>query len=273
MDSLEYWNMRAESFGGTNAQTHASGCTKGYMPRFIELLALEDGQSVFDMGCATGTLAAPLAREGHSICARDFSPRMIDRLQQITRDENLPIDAAVMAWEDDWAECGIEAGSYDVAVASRSLPYRPDELRKALADLDQVARVKCDVTVSASTAPAYDARLCAHLGREIPVPKNHVRVIDVLAEMGRLPTLSYIPFHRPMRFTDRDMAYLELRKLAGREELDAREEEQFERYAAEHFTVSDEDGQIVYQLDYRLDVQWAFISWTTNQANVLERGR
>ena len=101
MDSLEYWNMRAESFGGTNAQTHASGCTKGYMPRFIELLALEDGQSVFDMGCATGTLAAPLAREGHSICARDFSPRMIDRLQQITRDENLPIDAAVMAWEDD----------------------------------------------------------------------------------------------------------------------------------------------------------------------------
>lgn len=263
MDSLDYWNMRAESFGGMNAQAHATGCAKGYMPRFIEKLALAEGQSVFDMGCATGTLAAPLARAGHAVTARDFSPRMIERLQQIVHDEGLPIDAAIMAWEDDWAACGIEANSVDVAVASRSLPYRPDELRKALMDLDRVARVRCAVTVSASTAPAFDARLCAHLGREVPVPKNHVRVIDVLAEMGRLPTLSYIPFHRPMRFSDKDMAYLELRKLAGKEELDGREEEMFKQYAGEHFVVSDEDGRSVYQLDYRLDVQWAFISWAT----------
>ena len=272
MDSLEYWNKRAESFGGVNAQAHASGCAKGYMPRFIELLALEGGQTVFDMGCATGTLAAPLARAGHSVCARDFSPRMIERLLLTVHDERLPIDAAIMAWEDDWAACGIEADSYDVAVASRSLPFECDEVRKALADLDRVARVRCAVTVSASTAPARDARLCAYLGREVPVPKNHVRVIDMLAEMGRLPTLSYIPFHRPMRFTDKDMAYLELRKLAGEEELDAYEKERFGRYAAEHFLVSEEDGQTVYQLDYRLDVQWAFISWPTSRVDALGRG-
>ena len=261
MGSLEYWNMRAETFGVMNAQTHATGCAKGYMPRFIELLALEEGQSVFDMGCATGTLAAPLARAGHSVCARDFSPRMIERLQQTVREERLPIDAAIMAWEDDWQACGIQANSCDVAVASRSLPYRLDEMRKALVDLDRTARERCAVTVSASTAPAYDAQLCACLGREVPVPKNHVRVIDALADMGRFPTLVYIPFHRPMRFTDKDMALLELRKLAGQDELDAREEELFERYADEHFVMSEQDGRTVYQLDYRLDVQWAFISW------------
>ena len=269
MESLEYWNMRAETFGGMNARAHVNmqgGCAKGYMPRFVELLALEEGQSVFDMGCATGTLAIPLARAGHSVAARDFSPRMIERLKRATGEEGLPIDAAIMAWEDDWAACGIAENSADVAVASRSLPYKQDELRKALRDLDRVARIKCAVTVSASTAPAYDERLCAHLGREVPAPKNHVHVIDALADMGRLPEMTYIPFERPMRFADKDMALLELRKLAGKEPLDAHEEELFQAYAAQHFLVQEGDeGQPIYQLDYRLDVAWAFIWWPTGE--------
>ena len=266
MDSLEYWNLRAETFGGMNARTHAGlqgGCAVGYMPRLIEKLALEDGQSVFDMGCANGTLAIPLARAGHVVTARDFSQRMIERLQAAAQAEEFPIDAALMAWEDDWEACGIHGKSADVAVASRSLPYREAELEDALCKLDRVARLKVAVTVSATSAPAYDERLCEYLGRDIPVPKGHVHVIDALAEMRRLPEVSYIPFERPMRFADKDMAWLELRKLAGEETLDAHEEELFERYAAEHFTVQEVDGQTVYQLDYCLDVEWAFICWPT----------
>ncbi|MBQ3302655.1 MAG: class I SAM-dependent methyltransferase [Eggerthellaceae bacterium] len=266
MDSLEYWNLRAETFGGMNSPAHAGsqgGCAAGYMPRLIEKLALEDGQSVFDMGCANGTLAIPLARAGHAVTARDFSPRMIARLQAAAQAEELPIDAALMAWEDDWEACGIHANSVDVAVASRSVPYCEAELADALRKLDRVARLKAAVTVSATSAPAYDERLCEHLGRDIPVPKGHVHVVDALAEMRRLPEVSYIPFERPMRFADKNMAWLELRKLAGEEELDAHEEGLFERYATEHFSVQEVDGQTVYQLDYRLDVEWAFICWRT----------
>jgi len=231
------------------------------MPRLIELLALEDGQSVFDMGCATGTLALPLARAGHTVCARDFSPRMIEKLQESTRAEDLPIDAAIMAWEDDWAACGIKPKSYDVAVASRSLPYKPGEMDAALAKLDMVAREKVAVTVSASVAPAFDARLLEHLGRDVPIPRGHVDVMAALAEMGRLPEVTYIPFERPMRFTDKDMAWLELRKLAGESPLDEHEESLFESYADEHFHIEQTDEGAVYQLDYRLDVAWAFICW------------
>ena len=264
MSSLEYWNLRAETFGGRKGMSKA---TNGYMPRFIEKLDLREGQSVFDMGCANGTLAIPLARAGHAVCARDFSPRMIELLCDRAQAESLPIDAQVMAWEDDWEACGIEENSCDVAVASRSLAVGPDMLPEALAKLDRVAREKVAVTVSASLAPAYDERLLKHLGREVPVPRSHVEVIDALAMMGRLPTLGYIPFERPMRFDNWDMAIFELRNFAGKEALDAREEALFEAYAVEHFKVEEgEDGATIYQLDYRLPVAWAFITWPTGEA-------
>lgn len=263
MDKREYWNMRADTFGGMKGMSKA---TKGYMPRFIEMLDLREGQSVFDMGCANGTLAIPLARAGHFVCARDFSPRMIELLNIHAQAENLPIDAQLMAWEDDWEACGIEENSCDVAVASRSLAVGPDMLLEALTKLDRVAREKVAVTVSASLAPAYDKRLLEYLGREVPIPRGHVEVIDALATMGRLPTLDYIPFERPMRFDNWDMAVLELRNFAGREEFDVREQELFEVYAREHFKVEeDEDGATVYQLDYKLPVAWAFITWPTRE--------
>ena len=259
-ESLEYWNKRAETIGGCASMRNKNG----YMPRLVDMLALEEGQTLFDMGCATGGLAVPLARAGHFVCARDFADRMIEKLQETVRSESLSIDAAVMAWEDDWDAAGIEPKSFDVAVASRSLPVKSDGVAEYLSKLDRVARVKAAVTVSASVPPAFDPRLLAHLGREVPSPRNHVEVIGALADLGRFPTIGYIPFERPMRFEDGDEALFELRRLAGREPFDAREEELFDRYAAQHFSVSELDGKTVYQLDYRIDVTWAYIEWATD---------
>ena len=259
-ESLEYWNKRAETIGACASMSSK----KGYMPRFIDMLALEEGQTLFDMGCATGGLAVPLAREGHFVCARDFSNRMIEKLQETVRAESLSIDAAVMAWEDDWEEAGIGRDSFDVAVASRSLPVKSGKVAECLEKLDGVARVKAAVTVSASVPPAFDERLLEHLGREVPSPHNHVEVMAALADMGRYPTVDYIPFERPMRFEDEETAYSELRRLAGRDSFDAREEELFERYAAAHYKVSEADGKTIYQLDYRLEVMWAYIEWATD---------
>ena len=263
MDSLEYWNLRADTFGAQcgNAQSKNS-----YMARFIDKLALEEGQSVFDIGCASGTLAIPLARAGHSICARDFSPRMIEKLQKRAEAESLTIDSAVMAWEDDWDAHGIGENSYDVAVASRSLMFKGSGPENALAKLDRVARVKAVVTVAASPAPAFDKRLLEHLGREIPASRNHIKVIAALTDMGRYPKLDHIPFERPMRFTDKEMAYYELRRLAGEAEFDEREEELFQHYADEHFKTEQNGDETIYQLDYRIPIDWAYIEWSTTDS-------
>ena len=260
VESLDYWNLRAETFGAQcgNAQSKAS-----YMARLIDKLALEEGQSVFDIGCASGTLAIPLARTGHPVCARDFSPRMIEKLQERAAAESLVIDSAVMAWEDDWEAFGITENSYDVAVASRSLMFKDAGPAESLAKLDRVARVKAAVTVAASPAPAFDKQLLEHLGREVPPSRNHIKVIAALTDMGRHPKLDYIPFERPMRFTDKEMAYYELRRLAGPQEFDEREEELFQRYADEHFMVEQQGDETIYQLNYRIPIDWAYIEWST----------
>ncbi|HJV01571.1 MAG TPA: methyltransferase domain-containing protein [Burkholderiaceae bacterium] len=50
---------------------------------------------VLDFGCGMGNLALHAARAGHEVQAYDASPAAIAHLQQVARDEGLPLQAAV----------------------------------------------------------------------------------------------------------------------------------------------------------------------------------
>ena len=64
-DSQAYWNKRAATF--------TRDATSDYERWLLDLLALEAGEEILDMGCATGTLAVPLARAGHRVHGCDFA--------------------------------------------------------------------------------------------------------------------------------------------------------------------------------------------------------
>ena len=64
-DSQAYWNKRAATF--------TRNATSDYERWLMDLLALTEGEEVLDMGCATGTLAVPLARAGHRVHGCDFA--------------------------------------------------------------------------------------------------------------------------------------------------------------------------------------------------------
>lgn len=250
--SLEYWNMRAETFG--------KACGKNrYAELFVEKLDLSGGESVFDMGCATGTLAIPLAQAGCQVTACDFSPKMIECLVARCAEEGVSVDAKVMAWEDDWDSFGIGENSFDVAIASRSIASQ--DLEACLSKLERIARERAAISVPATPVPAFDPKLCQALGRDVPRRRHDAEAFSALCERGRIPQVSYIPAPRPMGFADWGIAVFELRKLAGKEPLDERQERLFEEYAREHFERRSEDGVVRYVLDYPLTVQWAFISW------------
>ena len=51
-DSQTYWNKRAATF--------TRDATSDYERWLLDLLALEAGEEVLDMGCATGALAVPV---------------------------------------------------------------------------------------------------------------------------------------------------------------------------------------------------------------------
>jgi SAM-dependent methyltransferase len=61
------------------------------------------GGPVLDLGCATGRVAIPLARDGHEVWALDRSPAMLDELRERLRAEDPAVAARVHPVEGDLA--------------------------------------------------------------------------------------------------------------------------------------------------------------------------
>ena len=258
-DSQAYWNKRATTF--------TRDATSDYEHWLLDLLALEAGEEVLDMGCATGTLAVPLARAGHRVHGCDFAEAMLAILDERAAAENLPITSHLLAWEDDWEEAGLGENSVDVAFASRSL--MSGDVPACVRKLDAAARSRAAVVVPDSLLPSRDPRLLIYLGRSARRARIVRDVTRALASLGRIPVFATTRAFRPMRFSSFDEARADLRRLAGPEPFTAREQRLFDAYAAQHVVredVTDLSGATEERwiLDYKLSVTWVFIGWRTD---------
>ena len=258
-DSQAYWNKRATTF--------TRDATSDYERWLLDLLALEAGEEVLDMGCATGTLAVPLARAGQRVHGCDFAEAMLVILDERATAENLPITSHLLAWEDDWENAGLGENSVDVAFASRSL--MSGDVSACVRKLDAATRSRAAVVVPDSLLPSRDPRLLTYLGRTARPPRIVRDVTRALAAMGRTPVGARTQTFRPMRFSSVDEARADLRRLAGPEPFTAREHRLFDAYAAQHFvrraaeSPSGEPSEM-WVLDYKLSVTWVFIGWRTD---------
>ena len=258
-DSRAYWNKRAATF--------TRFATGEYEHWLMDLLALNPGEELLDMGCATGTLAVPLARAGHRVHGCDFAEAMLAILDERTAAENLPITSHLLAWEDDWDELGLGENSVDVAFASRSL--MSGNVFSAVHKLDAAARSRAAVVVPDSLLPSRDPRLLTYLGRSARHPRVVREVTRALTSLGRVPVFATTRTFRPMRFSSFDEARSDLRRLAGPEPFTAREQRLFDAYAEQHFVredaaTSSEKARERWLLDYPLPVTWVFIGWSTD---------
>lgn len=258
-DSQAYWNKRAATF--------TRDATVEYERWLLDLLALETGEEILDMGCATGTLAVPLARAGHRVHGCDFAEAMLAILDERTAAENLPITSHLLAWEDDWEEAGLGQNSVDVAFASRSL--MSGNVFSAVRKLDEAARSRAAVVVPDSLLPSRDPRLLTYLGRSARHPRVVREVTRALASLGRIPVFATTRTFRPMRFSSFDEARADLRRLAGPKPFTAREQRLFDAYAEQHFVREDAattsgKAEEHWVLDYPLPVTWVFIGWSTD---------
>ena len=258
-DSQAYWNKRAATF--------TRDATSDYERWLLDLLALETDDEVLDMGCATGTLAVPLARAGHRVHGCDFAEAMLAILDERAAAENLPITSHLLAWEDGWEEAGLGENSVDVAFASRSL--MSGDASACVRKLDAAARSRAAVVVPDSLLPSRDPRLLTYLGRAARRPSIVRDVTRALASLGRIPVFATTRTFRPMRFSSFDEARADLRRLAGPKPFTAREHRLFDAYATQHFvrraaeSPSGEPSEM-WVLDYKLPVTWVFIGWRTN---------
>ena len=164
------------------------------------------------MGCATGTLAVPLARAGHRVHGCDFAEAMLAILDERAAAENLPITSHLLAWEDNWEAAGFGPNSVDAVFASRSL--MSGDAFSAVRKLDSAARSRAAVVVPDSLLPSRDPRLLTYLGRSARHPRVVRDVTRALASLGRIPVFATTQTFRPMRFSSFDEARSDLRRPA-----------------------------------------------------------
>ena len=111
----EFWDKFAAPF----RKKPKDGKKDEYIEQFYELMEIRPGETIFDMGCASGTLAIPYALKGHEIYAADFSPAMLDVLMKSAEEEGVAekIHPIRLDWNEDWSLRDLPV--CDIAISSR----------------------------------------------------------------------------------------------------------------------------------------------------------
>lgn len=204
-DDANYWNKRAASY-----QVHDT--PDPYTLRFMDLLGVRPGESIFDMGCGTGSLSIPFAQSGHRVMAADFSEAMLDIVRARTAKYALTsVRTYKMSWSDNWQEQGICPHCADIALASRSIATA--DLRDALLRLSDVANRRVGITIATGSSPRTDERVLAAVGLDRMRGHDYLYAFQILTAEGILPELAYIKSEREDVFTSKEAAYVDLYRM------------------------------------------------------------
>lgn len=158
-----------------------------YSQNFLEKLALAPGQTVLDIGCGAGDMSLPIALQGHTVHALDFSAGMLERLTARARD--LQIETRITTYHLDWFADWQQVPVCDVVIASRSSLVA--DMGAALEKLHRHARQRVYVTYPAEAGLRAGPEFSnAHVGAGRIPP--YLYLAAILYQHGQWPELSYI---------------------------------------------------------------------------------
>lgn len=240
--TAEAWDSRAAEYAASH---RGAAGRSSYVDDFLALLDLRGARSVLDVGCGPGTLALPLAVRLDAVWALDYSPRMLQQLQQQAQARGVQnVHTVQRAWEDDWADVPV----CDVAIASRSTTV--DDLEAALLKLQAHARLRVALTYPVGGG-FVDPELLRLVGGGVPPVPDHLLLLGLLHRMGQVPTVALI--HTPSRLAGCDSFESFLQRLQwSTGELDS---------AARARVRSWFEADPVRALAGGAPMRWAFVQW------------
>lgn len=247
-------DRRAVEFSGHAVST-------GYVETFIKIMRPRRNWTVLDMGCGGGTVAVPLAKRVRWIAACDFSANMLDVLRKRCREKRISnVDVIHGSWEDDWPSIGI--GTYDVAIASRSLIG--GDVRGCIEKLLSAARKAVYISTIVGCGP-FDRRLFEATGREFRTGPDYIYYYNLLSEMGLRVNLVFIPEdHRSDWETLEDA--VDGQRWMFRENLTQEEEDRVRVFLERHLIKL--GGR--WRLPYTRQCAWAVLWWVNEDGDTAE---
>ena len=165
------WDKRAE-------QRDRWTLGSDYSRAFLARMDLAGARTVLDIGCGSGNLAIPLAKDVRKVIALDFSPEMLRLLKKNCREAGVTnVEPHRLAWEDSWK--GIP--KVDIAVCSRAMGGRG--LLASLKKMNRMARKRCYATIHAGGS-FLSGEILDLLDREVAPRPDYIYAVNLLYQMG-----------------------------------------------------------------------------------------
>ena len=175
----EHWDKEAPSFN--------DGVMKSaYARDFLSRVDFSGTSTLLDFACGAGALSIAAADKLERIYGFDFSPKMLEFAERNAQTYGAKnIKFAQKAFEDDWSDLP----ACDLVFASRCLEV--DDLKTALNKLLSKTKKALYITFKVSGS-FVDGDILDAIGREVQKRPDFVYLINILFQMGYLPSLSYI---------------------------------------------------------------------------------
>ena len=239
------WDKKARSFSSRNKSA-------AYVDLVLSHLPLKKSFTVLDIGSGPGTLAIPMAGRVKTVTAIDFSRGMLDTLEEIAREEDIGnINTVQCAWEDDWAEKGLQA--HDVAIASRSMGVK--DLVGALNKINSYGSRYIFLTDRIGSTP-FEAGAFEALGRPFSSGPDYIYTLNTLYTLGIHPNVTVLNLERDVEYASMAEAINSYSWMFH--DITAEEITALEKYLT---------GKIIHSENGRLTIrresppQWALIWW------------
>ena len=175
----EDWDKKAPSFN--------EGVMKSaYARDFLSRVDFSGASTLLDFACGAGALSIAAADKLERIYGFDFSPKMLEFAEKNAQAYGAKnIKFAQKAFEDDWSD----VPACDVVFASRCLEV--DDLKTALKKL--LSKTKKSLYITFKVGGSFiDDEILDAIGREAEQKPDFVYLLNILFQMGYLPSLSYI---------------------------------------------------------------------------------
>lgn len=135
---LSYMDEGIEVFPGIGGAPARFLLAPMVLARLIQLAAVEPGEAVLDIGCATGYSTAVLAELGRSVIGVEAEPELAKAARGALRDLGL---ANTDIFEGPLAGGCPEKGPYDVILLNGSVPGAPQALLAQLTEGGRLAAI------------------------------------------------------------------------------------------------------------------------------------
>lgn len=173
-----------------------------YADDFIAAMNTQGASTLLDVGCGHGALCLPLAERFEQVHALDYSPVMLQHLNENAQALGIHnVQSHCLAWEDEWDGVPV----CDILIASRSCSVA--DMDVLLNKVNRYARQR--VYLSYLVGGRFvDHELTSLLSREYQGLPDYIYIINMLYQRNIHPTLSYIETPSRLAGTDNFEAFV-----------------------------------------------------------------